>query len=103
MLYNRLTSSLGLSFISGINFEKIATAALWNGPPTPPSIIIANDGIIIVIAHIYVNCNKLLNKPTITPTIPIKSNGTKLASLREHTKLLNIFIIFVANYYLKQS
>ena len=28
-----------------ISFENTATAALWKGPPTPPSKIIANDGI----------------------------------------------------------
>ena len=28
-----------------ISFEKIATVALWNGPPTPPIKIIAKEGI----------------------------------------------------------
>ena len=44
-LYNLLTTSSGFDFKSGINLEKIATVALWKGPPTPPKIIIAKDGI----------------------------------------------------------
>ena len=43
--YNLLTSSDGFSFKLGINFEKIATVALWNGPPTPPNKIKDKDGI----------------------------------------------------------
>ena len=45
VLYSLFTNSSGLESKSGINLEKTATAALWNGPPTPPRIIIASDGI----------------------------------------------------------
>ena len=43
--YNLLTSSVGFSFNDGNSFQKIATVALWNGPPTPPSKISDKDGI----------------------------------------------------------
>ena len=45
VLYNLLTTSSGFESKFGIILENTATAALWNGPPTPPKIIIANDGI----------------------------------------------------------
>ena len=43
--YNLFTVSDGFSFRFGINLEKIATVALWKGPPTPPNKINESDGI----------------------------------------------------------
>jgi hypothetical protein len=43
--YNLLTVSDGFSFSEGISLEKIATVALWKGPPTPPNSIKDNAGI----------------------------------------------------------
>ena len=43
--YNLFTVSGGFSFKFGMSFEKIATVALWNGPPTPPNRIKDKDGI----------------------------------------------------------